>query len=61
MSNIAILPTRITVEAAWERYTELVAAANADKALWESLEHCQAMSRAHRLWQDLFLAMDKIA
>ncbi len=53
------LATPLTVEAAWQRYVDLVRANNDDPALYVRVEHQMAIARAWREWRDLFLVMDE--
>lgn len=61
MSNVTVLPTRLTVDEAWTRYVSLWDAVNQNKALAVDPEHCRAIARAWRVWFDLFQQMDDAA
>ena len=59
MSAVATLPTRITADAAFERYADLIRQVERDPALRTDLEHNIAIARAWEAWRDLFLALDR--
>lgn len=58
MSNVAILPTQLSAEAAWERYSALVRQATDDNRLWADRQHCEAVFRAHEEFRKVFLALE---
>lgn len=58
MSAVAVLPTRLAVDAAWADYVRLVREREAQPALMTDLEHSVAIVRAWRRWFDAFLLVD---
>lgn len=52
------LATPLTVDAAWQRYVELVRAVTDAPDLRINHEHQIAIVRAWAMWRDLFMAMD---
>lgn len=61
MAKLSYLPTPQAAQIAWERFQSLAHEANANRILWEDLEHCKAMARAWDAWRDIFLKMDSAA
>ncbi len=61
MNIVATLPTRLTIEDAWNDYTRLVRQMDDDPTLRTNLEHQVAIVRAHERWSRLFLASDRQA
>lgn len=53
MSAVATLPTRLTLDDAWQRYQSLANMAVADPSLFAERAHCEAMHLAHRAFTDL--------
>lgn len=58
MNNLAVLPTALSADAAWERYAALVRAANEDSRLLADREHREAVFRAHEEFRKVFLALE---
>lgn len=58
MNNVAVLPTRLSAEAAWERYRALVQEATDDMRLWGERAHVEAVFRAHEEFRKAFLALE---
>lgn len=54
MSAVAVLPTRMTLDTAWERYAAFVRAIIENPALGADRAHCEAMIRAFKEFSDLF-------
>lgn len=61
MTEVTTLPTRLTVQQAWDQYQRMAIAYAENEALRVDLEFCQRMQRAFKRWSDLFLAMDAAA
>lgn len=61
MTNVVALPTRGTLESAWDCYAEMVRLSQTDPSLALNLEHQIATARAWAAWRDLFLASDRRA
>lgn len=58
MSAVAVLPTKASVDAAWERYRVLVEAALENERLYADRAHVEAMIKAHEEFRAGFLAME---
>lgn len=56
--SLAVLPSRLSVNAAWDRYAALVREQADDPTLAISLRHQIAVVRAWKEWRDAFLAME---
>lgn len=57
--SIAILPTRATADALWERYAALVRQAQAEPALLLNRQHAEQMIAAHAAFADAFLKSER--
>lgn len=55
------LPIAANVDAAWARYTALVAQSVADPALLTDRDHCSACIRAWATFRDLMIASDSLS
>lgn len=58
MSYISTLPTRHTVQDAWDKYQALCLVVSADPVLAADPIQQLAMQRAHQRWSDAFTKWD---
>lgn len=60
-ATVTSLPIAANVDAAWSRYTALVARSVADPALLTDRDYCSACIRAWAAFRDLMIASDSLA
>lgn len=60
-ATVTTLPIAANVDAAWSRYTAMVARSVADPALLLDRDYCSACVRAWATFRDLTIASDSIA
>lgn len=53
---VAILPTDIAIEAAWERYTAIARRVADQPMLLIDRDHCEEFAGAWAEWRDIFLS-----
>lgn len=56
--SLAVLPTKLAVEAAWDDYVRLVREREVDPSLMTDIDHSIMIVRAWRRWFDAFLKVD---